>query len=184
MLRKAFSVAPVSEHGAVTSARACTTSGLGWNEMTLNGAKTEPNGRLNPGFTEYNDTVQYLTDDVTSLIQQGASATRENVIASELGAGRYDSESRPSNHHFEDAQWRGEETLRADLYVKYADGFEQVVKSDDTWKTLDRRADALRRLRYRRHVRRAQADAGLGHGRARTRPRGRRRAPSPARRAS
>ena len=58
-----------------------------------------------------------------------------NVIASELGAGRYDSESRPSNHHFEDAQWRAEETLRADLYIKYADGFEQLVKSDETWKT-------------------------------------------------
>ena len=57
------------------------------------------------------------------------------MIASELGAGRYDSESRPSNHHFEDAQWRAEETLKADLYVKYADGFEQLVKSDDTWKT-------------------------------------------------
>ena len=69
---------------------------------------------------------------MTSLIK-GAAAT--NVIASELGAGRYDSESRPSNHHFEDAQWRAEETLKADLYIKYADGFEQLVKSDDTWKT-------------------------------------------------
>jgi alpha-L-rhamnosidase len=134
MLRKAFSVAPVSEHGAVTSAR-LYSSGLGWNEATVNGVKTDPTGWLNPGFTEYNDTVQYLTDDVTALIQQDATAARENVVASELGAGRYDSESRPSNHHFEDAQWRAEETLRADLYVKYADGTEQVVKSDDTWQT-------------------------------------------------
>src|SRR4051794_3014561 len=76
-----------------------------------------------------------MTDDVTRLIQQDANASKTNVLASELAAGRYDSESVPSNHRFEFAQWRNQETLRADLYVTYADGTEQLVKSDDTWKT-------------------------------------------------
>ena len=67
MLRKAFDVAPVSQHGAVVSARVYS-SGLGWNEMTLNGEKTQPKGHMNPGFTEYNDTVQYTVEDVTRLI--------------------------------------------------------------------------------------------------------------------
>ena len=59
---------------------------------------------------------------------------RSNVVASELGAGRYDSETRPSNHGFEFAQWRDVETLKADLYVTYADGTEQLVRSDGTWR--------------------------------------------------
>ena len=36
LLRKSFTVAPVCEHGAVVSARVYS-SGLAWNEMTLNG---------------------------------------------------------------------------------------------------------------------------------------------------
>lgn len=133
-LRKAFTVAPVSEHGQVVSARVYS-SGLGWDNMTLNGSKTEPGGWLNPGFTSYDQTVLYNTDDVTKLIQQNKSSSTTNVIAAELAAGRYDSASTPNNHGWEFAQWRAKETLRADLYVTYADGTQQLIKSDDTWKT-------------------------------------------------
>jgi len=134
LLRKDFSVAPVSQHGAVVSARVYS-SGLGWDNMTLNGSKTEPDGWLNPGFTSYDQTVLYTTDDITSLIEQDATSPTENVIAAELAAGRYDSDAKPSNHGWENAQWRAEETLRADLYVSYADGTQQLVKSDDSWRT-------------------------------------------------
>lgn len=132
LLRKSFDVAPVSEHGKVTSARLYST-GLGWNEPSVNGQLTQPEGHLNPGFTDYKDTVQYTTDDVTGLIKQDAKSATANVVASEIAAGRYDSETVPSNHRFETAQWRNQETLRADLYVRYADGTEQLVKSDDSW---------------------------------------------------
>lgn len=132
LLRKSFDVAPVSEHGAVVSARLYST-GLGWNEPSVNGQLTQPGGHLNPGFTDYKDTVQYTTDDVTGLIKQDARSVTTNVVASEIAAGRYDSESVPSNHRFESAQWRNQETLRADLYVRYADGTEQLVKSDNSW---------------------------------------------------
>lgn len=132
LMRKNFQVAPVSEHGAVRSARLYST-GLGWNEPRINGELTQPEGHLNPGFTDYKDSVQYTTDDVTALIQQNQSTPRTNVVASEIAAGRYDSETVPSNHRFETAQWRGLETLKADLYVKYADGTEQLVASDDSW---------------------------------------------------
>ncbi|MFU8874412.1 family 78 glycoside hydrolase catalytic domain [Micromonospora sp. SL4-19] len=134
LLRQSFDVAPASQHGKVVKARLYST-GLGWGEASLNGEKADPNGHLNPGFTDYKDTVQYTTDDVTELIKQDATAPKKNVLAAELGAGRYDSESVPSNHRFENAQWRNLETLRADLYVTYADGTEQLVKSDDSWKT-------------------------------------------------
>ncbi|XVU28705.1 family 78 glycoside hydrolase catalytic domain [Actinoplanes sp. CA-054009] len=134
LMRKTFDVAPVSKHGAVVSAR-LYSAGLGWNQPTVNGQKPDPDAYLNPGFTDYEDTVQYTTDDVTKLIKQDRRSSTANVVATELGAGRYDSESQPSNHRFETAQWRNLETLRADLWVRYADGTEQLIKSDDTWKT-------------------------------------------------
>ncbi|GIF66609.1 hypothetical protein Ais01nite_46440 [Asanoa ishikariensis] len=134
LMRRSFDVAPVSAHGTVVRAR-LYSSGLGWSEPTVNGRLTQPGGHLNPGFTDYVDTVSYTTDDVTDLIAQDPTAPRQNVVAAEVAAGRYDSESVPSNHRFETAQWRALETLRADLYVTYADGTEQLVKSDDTWAT-------------------------------------------------
>ncbi|XVV10160.1 family 78 glycoside hydrolase catalytic domain [Actinoplanes sp. CA-131856] len=134
LMRKSFDVAPVTRHGSVVSARLYSV-GLGWNQPTVNGQKPDPDAYLNPGFTDYEDTVQYTTDDVTKLIQQDRWSPKTNVVATELGAGRYDSESQPSNHRFETAQWRNLETLRADLWVRYADGTEQLIKSDNTWKT-------------------------------------------------
>ncbi|MFH8252667.1 family 78 glycoside hydrolase catalytic domain [Microbacterium sp. B2969] len=133
LLRTNFDVAPKSEHGAVTSARLYSV-GLGWSEPSINGQLTQPGEHLNPGFTDYKDTVQYTTDDVTALIQQDATQAKSNVLASEVAAGRYDSESIPSNHRFEFAQWRNQETLRADLWVTYADGTQQLVKTGDNWK--------------------------------------------------
>ena len=132
MLRKAFPVDPVSAHGKVVSARIYST-GLGWNDMTMNGAKTEPNTWMNPGFTAYDQTVLYTTDDVTALIQQDATAPKTNVVATQLAAGRYNTAYNGQNHAFDFAQWRAQEVLRADLYVKYADGTEQLIKTDPTW---------------------------------------------------
>ena len=132
LLRKAFEVAPVSEHGAVVSARVYS-SGLGWNDMALNGDKTSERTFLDPGFTSYDKTVLYTTDDVTGLIRQGAT----NVLAAELGSGQYDNETTSGNWGWSFTEWRANPTLRADLYIRYADGTEQVVKSDDSWRTSD-----------------------------------------------
>ena len=134
LMRKSFQVPALSAHGKVVRAR-LYSSGLGFSEPSINGRKTQPAGHLNPGFTDYQNSVQYTTDDVTALIQQAPSGATQNVLASEIGAGRYNSETVPSNHRFETAQWRAQETLRADLWLTYADGTEQLVKSDDSWKT-------------------------------------------------
>jgi alpha-L-rhamnosidase len=132
MLRKAFTVDPVSAHGKVVSARVYSTD-LGWNDMTVNGSKTEPNTWMNPGFTAYDQTVLYSTDDVTALIQQDATRPKTNVVATQLAAGRYNSTNSTGGHAFEFVQWRTQEVLRADLYVKYADGTEQLVQTDPSW---------------------------------------------------
>ena len=125
LLRKAFTVD--STHGAVTKAR-LYSAGLAYNNITLNGTRTSDRV-LAPGFTRYSKTVEYTTDDVTGLIKTG-----ENVLASRLGSGQYDNETTSNDWHWEDAEWRGTPRLRADLYVTFADGSEQVIRSDDTWK--------------------------------------------------
>ena len=132
MLRKAFTVAPASEHGPVVSAR-IYSAGLAYNNMTLNG--TRASGRLlDPGFTNYARTVLYTTDDVTRLIRQEQSTAAKNVIATQPGSGQFDDETTSGDWHWEDAEWRATPRLRLDLYVKYSDGFEQLIKSDGSWK--------------------------------------------------
>src|SRR4051794_32646353 len=125
LLRKSFTVD--SAHGAVVKAR-LYSSGLAYNNVELNGARTSDRV-LAPGFTRYTKTVEYTTDDVASLIHPG-----ENVLATRLGSGQYDDETTSNDWHWEDAEWRGTPRLRADLYVTYADGTEQVIHSDDSWK--------------------------------------------------
>ncbi len=132
MLRKAFDVSATSVHGAVVSARVYS-SGLAYNDMTLNGAVPD-NRRLDPGWTNYSDTDLYTTQDVTSLIRQSAASTTSNVIATQLGSGQFDEHSTNGDWHWETAEWRATPELIADLWITYADGTQQLVKSDGTWK--------------------------------------------------
>ena len=149
--------------------------------MSLNGAKTSDRTFLDPGFTSYDKTVLYTTDDVTSLIRQDASAARENVLASQLGSGQYDNETTSGDWGWSTAEWRANPTLKADLVVKYADGTEQVVNSDDDLEGQRRRPDPLRQPLPRRDLRRAPRARRLERARLRRRRLGRRPAASPAR---
>src|SRR5438876_527843 len=75
---------------------------------------------LDPGFTNYADTVLYATQDVTSLIRQSPSSPAENVVATQLGSGQYDDETSSFDWRWEAAEWRSTPKLRLDLYVRYA----------------------------------------------------------------
>jgi alpha-L-rhamnosidase len=104
------------------------SSGLGYQDLTVNGAPALASV-LDPQFTDYSKTVLYTTADVTSLVRAG-----RNVIASELGSGKYDDAARTWDWGWHQAQWRGTPRLRLDLYVTYTDGSEDVVSSDASWK--------------------------------------------------
>ena len=132
MLRKSFNVDPVSKHAKVVAAR-IYSAGLAYNNMSLNSTRTS-DSFLDPPFTNYYDTVYYRTEDVTKLIRQEQSAAGENVIATQLGSGHFDQESATVNWAYETAEWRQTPRFRMDMYIEYADGTEQVVKSDGTWK--------------------------------------------------
>ncbi|HEY6552896.1 MAG TPA: family 78 glycoside hydrolase catalytic domain, partial [Vicinamibacteria bacterium] len=121
-LRKAFRISRPFTKARVYAA------GLAYNDLAVNGRPVSTSV-LDPGFTDYSRTVLHTTHDVTALLGQG-----ENVIASELGSGHYDDATRTWDWGWEKAQWRGTPRLRLDLYVTYADGSEEVVASDGSWK--------------------------------------------------
>ena len=122
MLRKSFTVAKPVARARIYS------SGLGYHDLSVNGTRAS-DSVLDPQFTDYSKTVLYTTADVTALLRQG-----ENVLASELGAGKFDDAARTWDWGWHKAQWRATPRLRLDLYVTYTDGTEMVVRSDETWK--------------------------------------------------
>ncbi len=125
LLRKAFTLE--TGHGDVVKARLYSV-GLAYNNISLYGTRTSDRV-LDPGFTRYSRTVQYTTDDVAALLRPGT-----NVLATRLGSGRVHNETTSNDWHWEDAEWRGVPRLRADLIVTFADGTEQVIRWDETWK--------------------------------------------------
>lgn len=129
---KSFTVYPVSKHGKVASAR-IYSAGLAYNNLSLNGTRTSDR-YLDPPFTNYYDTAYYRTEDVTNLLRQEPGAAGENVIATQLGSGHFDQESVTVNWAYETSEWRQTPRFRMDMYIQYADGTEQVVQSDGTWK--------------------------------------------------
>jgi alpha-L-rhamnosidase len=122
MLRTAFDVSrPVSQ------ARIYTT-GLAYHDLSLNGTRVS-DAVLDPAFTDYSETVYYTTHDVTRLLLLG-----ENVLAAELGSGQFDSATRTWDWGWDIAEWRGTPRLRLQLHLTYADGKEEVIGSDESWK--------------------------------------------------
>jgi alpha-L-rhamnosidase len=134
MLRKSFRIAKPVARARVYS------SGLAYNLLTVNGAATSDRV-LDPGFTNYAKTVLYTTLDVTALLRSG-----ENVIATELGSGHYDDATRTWDWGWDQAEWRADPRLRLQLHLTYADGSEDVIASDASWKASadgPRRYDSL-----------------------------------------
>ena len=122
MLRKSFRVTKPVARARVYS------SGLAYNDLQVNGRATS-DSVLDPAFTDYAKTVLYTTHDVTSLLRP-----EENVVTAELGSGHFDDATRTWDWGWDEAEWRATPRLRLDLYVTYADGSEEVVRSDGSWK--------------------------------------------------
>ena len=122
MLRRAFTVAK-----PVARAR-LYASGLGFADLSMNGALVSDRV-LDPMFTDYSRTVLYTTTDVTALLRRG-----ENVIGAVLGSGKFDDAATTWDWGWDKAEWRGTPRLRFDLVVTYADGSEERVSSDSTWR--------------------------------------------------
>ncbi|TVY08814.1 alpha-L-rhamnosidase [Paenibacillus cremeus] len=119
-LRRTFQVS-----GAIQSARLYATA-LGVYELELNGQRVG-DSYFTPGWTSYEHRLQYQTYDVTSLLQNGA-----NAIGAVLGNGWYGGFLGWKDKK----QLYGDQTaLLVQLHVTYTDRREDVIVSDEQWKT-------------------------------------------------
>jgi alpha-L-rhamnosidase len=116
---------PFTIEKAVKSARIYATC-LGLYELELNGRKVGDQV-FTPGWTNYRKRLQYQVYDVTNQLVDG-----ENVIGSVLGDGWY-------RGHF--GWWENNRNnygevlgLLLQLEIKYEDGDEVSIVTDDSWK--------------------------------------------------
>jgi alpha-L-rhamnosidase len=126
LLRKQFQV-----EKEVEQAFAFVTA-AGFYELYLNGKKVGDHV-LDPGVTDYRETILYSTYDVTDLLKKGT-----NAAGAMLGNGAW-------NFRKTEGRWSwggggasfGNPALYMQLMIDYADGSREVVVSDETWKTAD-----------------------------------------------
>ena len=102
-------------------------SGLGQYEVSLNG-RAVTTSVLNPGWTDYRKTVLYNSYDVTGAVRSGA-----NVIGVLLGNGMYNVPETPGRYLKLTGSF-GLPKLILQMQVSYADGREETVASDGSWK--------------------------------------------------
>jgi alpha-L-rhamnosidase len=107
----------------IRSARLYATA-LGLYEARINGRRVGSD-LLTPGWTNYNDRVQYQTYDVTSLVQRG-----NNALAVSLAPGWY------AGHvgGFGTAQFGLMPAVLMQLEITYADGTVKRIVTDRSWK--------------------------------------------------
>ena len=121
IFRKEFTPDPAK---TVTNARIYAAA-RGVYELTLNGEKVGDQ-HLAPGWTNYNNRIQYQTYDVTSQITSGA-----NALGGYLAPGWYSGRIAS----FGANKYGTTPSLITQLRVDYSDGSSDWVKSDNTWKT-------------------------------------------------
>ena len=102
--------------------------GLGQYTLRVNG-RPATSTVLNPGWTDYRKTVLYDTLDVTELLRPGA-----NVLAVMLGNGFFNVEKYPGRYTKFVGSF-GRPKLILQLRLVFADGSEQWVVSDESWRT-------------------------------------------------
>ncbi len=124
LLRKEFEVT-----GPVAAATIYVAAG-GYADVSLNGAKISDDV-LSPGFTDYDDTAQYVADDITDQLQPGA-----NALGMELGRGFYGMTG-GNVWNWSTPPWHDEPVGRAVLEIEYADGTTDRVVTDGTWTIHD-----------------------------------------------
>lgn len=138
LLRRAFTV-----RRRISRAR-LYISGLAYYEAEINGRRV---GRqvLEPGFTDYDETVLYAVHDVTESLRRG-----KNVIGVTLGRGFFGMTT-ANVWNWHRPPWHGEPRLLAQLEIDHPDGSRTTVASGCcaptaalTWQTPSRHSGPIR----------------------------------------
>ena len=116
IFRKTFSVSKTVKQAFLY------VTGLGQFVASLNGSKVG-NHAIDPAWTDYDRSVNYVTFDVTSQITQGA-----NALGIMLGSGWLNATDNHAVRPF------GVLRMMAQLHIDYSDGSFEDVASDPTWK--------------------------------------------------
>ncbi|MEV8379087.1 family 78 glycoside hydrolase catalytic domain [Kribbella sp. NPDC056861] len=124
LLRRAFSLA-----ADVNQAR-LYASGLAYQELRINGQRVG-DSVLDPGFTDYEDTVLSVAYDVTELLSTG-----DNVLGAELGRGFFGL-STPNVWRWHKTPWTAHPRLLARLIVEHTDGTVTEIVTDDAWRVAE-----------------------------------------------
>ncbi|GAA5066317.1 alpha-L-rhamnosidase [Thermocatellispora tengchongensis] len=102
----------------------------GYAEVTVNGAPAGP-GPLSPGFTDYEERVQYTGVEAGHLLREGP-----NTITVELGRGFYGTAA-ANTWDWHTAPWHGEPRVRLLLVADLADGTRRTFASSPSWLLAD-----------------------------------------------
>ncbi|APU16102.1 alpha-L-rhamnosidase [Actinoalloteichus fjordicus] len=105
-------------------------SGLAYYEAEINGRRVGTQV-LDPGFTDYAETVLYAVHDVTDLLRAG-----DNAIGVTLGRGFFGMTT-GNAWNWNDPPWHGEPRLLVRIDVDHADGTQTTVVSDADWRITD-----------------------------------------------
>lgn len=124
LLRKEFTVS-----GDVANATIYVAAG-GYADVSLNGSPISDDV-LSPGFTDYDDTAQYVGTDITDQLEQGA-----NALGLELGRGFYGMTG-GNVWNWQSPPWHDDPVARAVLEIEYADGSVEHVVTDESWTIHD-----------------------------------------------
>lgn len=101
-------------------------TGLGLYDFTVNGEHPDDTV-LNPAHTQYDQTVFYQVYDVTALLRPGA-----NALAAELGKSFYN--ETVYNWNWQNGVWRDNPQFFLELRLRFADGREELITTDESWK--------------------------------------------------
>lgn len=103
--------------------------GLGQFVATINGQPIT-SSVLNPGYFDWNKTIEYSTYDVTNLLKDG-----DNIIGVALGKGIYRAEKPLGGRYYKFITMSHQMKLIAQLQLKYTNGNNQYIVSDSSWST-------------------------------------------------
>ncbi|KAK8120030.1 uncharacterized protein PG998_004656 [Apiospora kogelbergensis] len=111
-------------------------SGLGHFNFVCNGDPSARNGHvLDPGWTNYHRTVQFVAYDVSDILRQG-----ENVLGAHVGNGFYAGDQGADRFFwpaYEDntyVRYGNELCFFAELHLFYGDGRRETITTGPDWK--------------------------------------------------
>lgn len=103
-------------------------AGLGYHHITVCGQDIT-DARLDPAFSEYKKSVYYTVHpDVLRLLRTG-----ENTIGIQVAEGWRNNYTPVTKHAAPNPDFYGRSQLWAMLVLRYADGHEEIITTDEQW---------------------------------------------------